>query len=197
MSDQPTAALMIRYRVADFDKWKEVFDDHEGDRIGAGIVAHHINRAEDDPNSLAVYLAVGDIDKARAYAQSDELRQYMQDGGIIGTPEATWMRPVLEAAVWDRELPAMIVSHAVADFDRWLAGYNAADEMRADAGIVGHAVNQALDDPSYVVVYHQAESFEALHEMAASNELKGAMEAAGVTSAPEFAFVIGGWGKRY
>ncbi|MGO8870471.1 MAG: MarR family winged helix-turn-helix transcriptional regulator [Acidimicrobiales bacterium] len=36
------------------------------------------------------------------------------------------MTLVRRAIVWDRELPAFMLSHRVADFDRWLEGYDAA-----------------------------------------------------------------------
>ena len=62
MSDSamlPPVAVLLSYRVADFDEWKAVFDANEKDRIDHGILGHHINRAEDDPNSLGVYLTIG------------------------------------------------------------------------------------------------------------------------------------------
>jgi len=107
------------------------------------------------------------------------------------------VRPVVEQIVWDRELPAMIISHKVANFDTWLTGYNAAAGVRQQGGIVGAAVNQSIDDPSLAVVYHQAESPEALHAFMNAPGLKDAMQKAGVISAPEVTFVTGGWSKRY
>ena len=101
------------------------------------------------------------------------------------------------AAVLDRELPGMIVQHSVADFDRWLGAYDDTDGLRAANGIVGHAANQLMDDPSGAVVYHQAESFDTLRAFLAMPELQAAMEAAGVTSAPEASFYTGGWAKQY
>ena len=73
-------------------------------RREAGVLAHHINRAEDDPNDVTLFLAVSDVDKVKAVLGSDELRQIMQDIGVQGPPEITWMTPAREAAVWDREL---------------------------------------------------------------------------------------------
>ena len=48
-----------------------------------------------------------------------------------------------------------------------------------------------------MVVYHQADSFDALRAMVASPDLRAAMEAAGVVSEPEVSFHMGGWAKRY
>lgn len=200
MSDSgtlPPAAVVISYRVADFDAWKGVFDANEQDRIDHGILGHHINRAEDDPNSLSVYLAVGDAEKARAWMASDALKALMVKAGVSSAPVFNWMTPVRESVVWDRELPAMLVSHRVEDFDAWLAGYDAAGDLQRSSGVIGHAANRSIDDPSIAVVYHQAESFEHLRSMLGSDELRLAMKEAGVASEPEVTFHTGGWAKRY
>ena len=193
----PPAALIIQVPVADFDTWKAGFDSNEDQRLAAGILGHHINRAEDDPNSVSVYLAVADIEKAKAFVASDDLKEKMQELGVTGPPTISWMTPVRESIVWDRELPAFIIGHTVADFDAWLEGYDAADEMRTSSGIIGHAANRSLDDPSIVVVYHQAKSFDTLRAFLDNPDLQAAMEKAGVTSEPEVSFHTGGWAKMY
>lgn len=193
----PPAAVMVTHPVADFDRWKAGFDDHEPVRKASGFLGHHLNRAEDDPNLVSIYLAVGDVDAARAFADSPELEAKMQEVGVTGPPEMTWLTPVREAVVWDRELPAFMISHTVADFDAWLEGYDAADELRTSAGISGHAANRSLDDPSLAIVYHQAESFDDLRRFLGDPDLKAAMEQAGVTSEPEVSFHTGGWAKMY
>ena len=95
MSDMPLApaAVMLRYQVADFDQWKAGFDKNEANRIANGFVGHHVNRAENDPNTLAIYLAVGDVDKAKAYSDSDEVKALMKEAGLTSTPEVLWLRP--------------------------------------------------------------------------------------------------------
>ena len=199
MSDQqlPAAAVMIQYRIADFDAWKAVFDGAEEKRAASGFVGSHINRGEDDPNELAIYLAVADVDAAQAYMDDPELRALMQQAGALTPPEIAWMQPVREAVVWDRELPAMVVSHHVDDFDTWLDAYDGAGEMQREGGIIGHAANRSIDDPSLVVVYHQAESFDELKSFASADELKAAMKEASVSSDPEFSFWTGGYGVQY
>ena len=200
MSDSvmlPPAAVVIGVRVADFDAWKTVFDANERDRIDNGVLGHHINRAEGDPNRVDVYLAVGDAEKARRWVGSEALKELMASAGVLGAPVVNWMTPVRESIVWDRELPAMIVTHRVEDFDGWLAGYDAADGLQRSGGIIGHAANRSIDDPEIAVVYHQAESFETLRSFLGSDQLRSAMKEAGVVSEPEITFHTGGWAKHY
>ena len=58
---------------------------------------------------------------------------------------------------------------------------------RAEAGVIGHAVNRSVRNPNVVVIYLQAESLEALRAFAASPDLKQVMQAAGVVGAPDLA----------
>ena len=201
MSDGPLppAALLVQYQISDWDQWKSVFDGNEQARIDAGYVAHHINRAENDPNALSIYLAVGDVEKAKAYAADPSLREKMQEASVVSEPQMLWVRPAAEDAVWDREVPGVIVNHTVDDFDAWLEGYNSAEAgaMRDAAGIIGHAANQGVDNPNLALVYHQAESFDALRALVSSDTLREVMKKAGVNSEPEFTYHTGGWGKLY
>jgi hypothetical protein len=191
------AAVVVQCQVADFDTWLEAFDSHEDARRAAGILGHHINRAEDDPNNVSLYLALSDLDKAREFAASDDLRERMQESGVIGPPELTYMTPVRQAIVSDRELPAFILQHSVADFDAWLEAYDGASDLQTEHGIVGHAANRSLDDPSVAIVYHQAESFDTLRAFLDNDDLKAKMHEGGVTSEPKVQFCTGGWAKQY
>ena len=193
----PPVAVVVRSTVADFDTWKAEFDAGEQLRRSGSIVGHHINRSQDDPNELAVFMAATDPDALRAFGSSQELKDAMARAGVIGAPTMMMVTPTRESIDWERMLPAFLISHTVADFDQWLAGYDAADDLRSANGIVGHAANRSLENPSLVIVYHQAESFGTLHAFLENPDLKEAMNNAGVTSEPEVSFHTGGWGKQY
>lgn len=165
-----------------------------------GILGHRVNRCRDNPNRVDLYFAVGDVDKTRAFMSSPELQAAMAEPGVKGPPDVRWMKPVSQNAIMDRQLSAMIITHRVWDFSAWSTGYwtyHAADGVRRANGIIGHAVNQAMDDPNLVVVYSQVETHDALQAFLAKPELKAAMERAGVTGSPTVTFHTGGWGKVY
>lgn len=197
MNRLPETAVVVITEVADWTTWKTQFDAHEGMRKAAGILGHHLNRGHENPNLVSIYMAVSDVAKAKAFMASADLRRVMAEAGVKGAPTAIWMKPVVADIVWDRELPALMVSHSVANFDTFLAAYTAGADLRKQGGIIGHAVNRSLDDPNLVTVYHQAETHDALKAFTASPGLKAAMEKAGVTSAPQFTFLTGGWAKNY
>lgn len=193
----PPAAVIITHEIADWTTWKAHFDGHEGTRKAAGFLGHHLNRGLENPNVVSVYLALSDLARAKAFSASADLKNVMAASGVKGAPTAVWVKPLTERIVWDREVPAMLLSHTVGNVDTWLAGYQAAATVQKQGGIIGQAANQSLDDPSTVVVYHQAESHDTLKSFLAHPGLKEAMQKAGVTSAPQVTFVTGGWAKQY
>ncbi|MDH3425796.1 MAG: antibiotic biosynthesis monooxygenase [Acidimicrobiia bacterium] len=196
-SQLPPDNVIVRYRVADFDDWKAVFDDNESHRKAAGFLAHHITRDEDDPNSISVFFAVSDEDQFKAYASSDEVKALMAEAGVVSEPTIGFITQPRQGALWDRQLPVARIKLHVEDFDHWSTAFDAGDELRSANGITGRSVNRSQEDPSTVVVYLQAESVDTLRAFMALDELRTAMKEAGVSSDPEVSYHTGGWGKLY
>lgn len=197
MAELPPYAALIAHPVDDVDRWKVGFDEHEPARRAAGMLGHHINRSEDDPHLITIFLALSDLDQARAFATSEDLADTMKRLGVIAAPEVRWLQPIREEVVWDRQLPAFLMHHRVADFDVWVEGYDKAGELQQAGGIIGHAANRSIDEPDLVTIYHQAESFDMLRAFLANPELEAVMKDAGVVSEPEVSFHTGGWAKNY
>ena len=81
------ASMFMKHRVADYAKWKAVFDEHETTRRAGGVMAHSVQRQPDDPNVVIVALRVSDMNKAKQFAGSDDLKEAMARAGVQGTPE--------------------------------------------------------------------------------------------------------------
>ncbi len=81
------ASMFIKPRVADYAKWKLVFDEKEALRIEHGTVGHSLHRDADDPNVIIIAFRVSDLNRAREFAASDELRSAMEQAGVLGPPE--------------------------------------------------------------------------------------------------------------
>ena len=85
------AYLMVRHKVADFAKWKPVFDSHHPTREAAGLKDVHVWRNVDDPNEVITLFDVSDMAKAKEFASSSDLKAKMQSGGVIGAPNVTFL----------------------------------------------------------------------------------------------------------
>ena len=185
----------LAHRVHDPDRWKAGFDDLERARRDAGILGHHINRSVDDPHLITVFLPLTDLNQATSFTSAyvrDEVQQVL---GIVAHPRIQWLQPIREAVAWDRQVPAFLLRARVVDLDVWLAGYDTTAALFRGAGIIGHAVRRSLDDPSSITIYHQAESFDALHHFLAEPETR--LLGDGGASELEVTFHTGGWAKTY
>ena len=81
------ASMFIKHRVADYARWKPVFDEHEAMRIEHGTTGHSLHRDADDPNVIIIAFRVNDLNRAKEFAGSEELRSAMERAGVLGPPE--------------------------------------------------------------------------------------------------------------
>jgi len=190
-SELPVAAVVINHDVEDYAAWKRAFDRHAAVRREAGIFAAHVNQDADNPNRLSVYLAAADRAKLAAFIGDIALMATMREAGVTGPPYIIDLTPVEDLTRKDRPLAGLIIRHEVRDYALWKQAFDRHGEVRAKAGVIGHAVSRSARDPNVVVIYLQAESLEALRAFAAAPELKAAMQTAGVVGAPELSFVRG------
>src|SRR5687768_6838228 len=68
-------SLLIRCHVADYPAWKAVFDEHEPSRRANGSQGGWLFRDADDPQEVLLLLVWDDLERARLFADSDDLRE--------------------------------------------------------------------------------------------------------------------------
>jgi len=78
--------LIVRHTVQDFGRWKPVFDEHAAVRRAAGCKGGLLFRDAENPNDVTMVFDWSDIDRAKAFAQSDNLREVMTRAGVAGPP---------------------------------------------------------------------------------------------------------------
>jgi hypothetical protein len=79
--------MLIRHKVQDFDKWKPLFDGHREDRAAASLKDLHLWRNIDDPNEIVILFEVSDMAKAKAFAESADLKERMRTAGVMDSPD--------------------------------------------------------------------------------------------------------------
>ena len=80
----------------------------------------------------------------------------------------------------------VIVRHKVEDFGKWKPVYDEHASARKEAGCQSDKVCQNGDDPNDVAVYFDWDSLENFKKFGDSDELKEAMQKAGVVGKPDF-----------
>ena len=83
--------MLIRHKVEEFDRWKSAYDDHESKRSEAGLSEVKLLRNQDDPNEVVILMDAPDRAKAEEFASSDDLREVMQNAGVVGPPDIMFL----------------------------------------------------------------------------------------------------------
>lgn len=182
-------AAVIRYKVADFDKWKTAFDALADARKEAGIQGHHISRGADDPSLVRVFLPMSETEKFTQMMASDDVKKMMAEAGVEGEPEVTMTQQMDMNPVLDREIPGAAILKDLEDYDRWKKSFDSYAAGRAKAGIVGHALLRSVEDPNHVLLLLQAETQEELDAFFANPKLEEVNAQAGVKGDPEVTMV--------
>jgi heme-degrading monooxygenase HmoA len=83
--------MLIRHKVGDFARWKTVYDAHAGTRKAGGSRGARLLRNADDPREVVILLEWSDLDSARRFAKSDELKQAMAKAGVADRPDVYFL----------------------------------------------------------------------------------------------------------
>ncbi|HEX2678879.1 MAG TPA: hypothetical protein VHM19_19645 [Polyangiales bacterium] len=92
------AALIVKHRVANYDTWKAGFDSVFEKRKAHGWRSAIVLRDATDPNLVTIVNRVKDLEGAKRYGSSPELRALMEKIGVLGAPEISFMEEVEDRA---------------------------------------------------------------------------------------------------
>jgi hypothetical protein len=185
----PIAAAFVTHEVKDYDAWKAAFDDGASARKSAGIKGVSVKRSADRPNVVTVFVAADSADVIRTFLGDPDKTSSMQRAGVVGAPTVLMFTPVENRTIKGRAPAAVIGKQDVADFDTWKTQFDQGAEMRAKAGVIGHAIGRVAGTSNTVVVYLEAETVDSLRRLMSSAEMKASMSQAGAQGTPELTFV--------
>ncbi|MHC3995629.1 hypothetical protein ACXWTF_12460 [Thiomicrolovo sp. ZZH C-3] len=81
------AYMMVRHKVRDFNAWKPGYDGHKAARDAAGLKEVYLLQNADDPHEVVALFEAADLEKARAFAGSEDLKKKMEEVGVIDRPD--------------------------------------------------------------------------------------------------------------
>jgi heme-degrading monooxygenase HmoA len=97
----PMPTVIIRHKVADYGVWRPVFDEQGMLRRANGCQDGQIFRSADDPSEVVILLEWDDLERARLFVDSDDLREAMSRAGVTDRPDIWFLenveRPPAEA----------------------------------------------------------------------------------------------------
>ena len=83
--------MLVRHKVQDYSNWKPIFDEHRPARQAAGSMGGRLFRSADDRNELVMLLEWDDMEKAREFARSQDLRDTMKRAGVSDSPDVYFL----------------------------------------------------------------------------------------------------------
>jgi quinol monooxygenase YgiN len=83
--------LSVHHKIADYSKWRAVFDEMDPIRRKFGETGYSVFRSAADPLELTIHTEWPSIDQARAYATSPDLKAGMQNAGVISQPDVAFL----------------------------------------------------------------------------------------------------------
>ena len=89
--------VIARYLVKDFDRFKAEFDEVAPQLPERGFSRTWLDRNVDNPNEIVVMHECDDLDRARAFLESDEYHECIHRAGIVGEPSVTFLEELIRA----------------------------------------------------------------------------------------------------
>jgi heme-degrading monooxygenase HmoA len=83
--------VLVRFKVQDYDSWREVFEANGELRRSAGSLGTHIFRNAQDPTEVIVNVQWQDESQATDFYGSQELNAALREAGVIGPIEVTYL----------------------------------------------------------------------------------------------------------
>ena len=178
--------LVIMHKVANFDKWKPLYESHDSIRRAHGLTNYVIGRGMDDSNMVLVALKMDDITKAKELVNSQEMKDRMKNGGVIGVPTFEYIQHTQNDTSKQALTTRVRVSFKVKDWDTWKKNFDSDKQARMDAGLMDRAVGHSIDDNHIVSLVLLISDMAKAKAFMNSKELKDKMDKGGVEGPPTF-----------
>jgi len=186
---EPFKLIVIKHKVADYNKWRKEYDSHDSVRQAYGITHFVVGRGMDDPNTIIVMDKMNDVVKAKEFSAMPNLKEAMKIAGVIGKPEFGYYQVIRNDDSKINSKDRLMVTHRVKDFDIWLKVYDTEGmAKRMEDGLVDRGIARSIDDPNMVTVVFAISDLEKVKASIASEAKRNLMKEAGVEGAPQMLF---------
>ena len=91
--------LLVRQTFEDYKRWKPIFDEHGATRHVNGGQGGTLYRDVDDPHEAVILFEWDNLENARRYAQSEDLRDALQRAGVTDQPDVYFLEEVEKVQV--------------------------------------------------------------------------------------------------
>ncbi len=183
---KPSNVLLMKFKVADFAKWKTGYESHDSIRRSYGLTNYVLGRGSNDSNVVLVFLKMDDVNKAKELTSSEGIKDRMKKGGVLGKPSFDYVDVVMDDNTPIDENARVMVSHKVKDFDAWKKSFDSGKQDRVGVGLIDRGLGYSDGDNHMVSVVFAITDKKKAEDFMKSKDLKDKMTEAGVEGPPTF-----------
>jgi hypothetical protein len=138
--------MFIKHKVANYAKWKPLYDADSSNRLANGLHDHIVARGDEDANTVMVIFYMDDATKAKTMTADPKLKEVMQKAGVVGAPEIDYIHRVFNDTSKTDQTARVMIKHKVNDWDAWKKVFDTDKEVRMNAGLSDRMVGYSVDD---------------------------------------------------
>ena len=79
--------ILVIHKVENYDEWKKVFDSAFEFRKSKGEASYKLYRTADDPNNVIGIFGWDNLENAKKFSESENLKETMQRACVVGKPD--------------------------------------------------------------------------------------------------------------
>jgi hypothetical protein len=142
----PVNMMIVKFKVADFAKWKTGFEGNDSLRLANGIHKYVVGRGEKDTSMVLVANKVDDLEKAKTFGKSSAIKEAMKKGGVIGAPTMMFVTTAFQDTANLSTNLRSITTFTVKDWDAWKTSFEGSRQLRLDNGLTDRVYSHDADD---------------------------------------------------
>ena len=182
----PQSMMLATHKVSDFQKWFAAYEANDSLRLAHGIHSYVVGRGMQDSNTVFVATKVDDMDKAKAFAKSPDLKRAMQKSGVVGTPAFSFTISVWQdVSVLSGSTLRSRSNFKVKDWATWEKSFVDGRSIRTANGLADRAYGHEAGDSTKVYVVTAVLDSAKAFAYFKSDELKQRRAAGGVIGEPK------------
>lgn len=186
---EPFKIIIIKHKVADYDKWRRVYNSNDSIRDAYAIKHFFVGRGADDLNMILTVNKFINLKIAKEFSTLPFLKEAMKSAGVISKPEFSYYDVLRSDDSEIMQKDRLMVTHRVKDFDAWLKVYDAEGKTkRLEEGLIDRGMARNTDDPNLVAIVFAITDMKKAKESMNSEAKKKLMMNAGVEGEPEMFF---------
>lgn len=146
----PENMVVVMHKAANYAKWKHAYDADNTKRLENGLHNYVIGRGLTDSNTIIVALRADNIDRAKAFFASQDLKNTMQKAGVTGPVTTHFLQATWQDTAYIGPLPRSMTTFSVKNPEAWSKSFDDGKLERIDNGILTRVISHDVADPKKI-----------------------------------------------